>query len=67
MRNTQNLVDKWKKINTQQCNWAETFVDFMKESNVLPSILQGLNWSVQIKTRTADYTFDIYKNVYLLL
>jgi hypothetical protein len=39
MRNTQNLVDKWKKINTQQCNWAETFVDFMKESNVLPSVM----------------------------
>jgi len=34
----QNLVDKWKKINTQRCNWVETLVEFMKEGYVLPSI-----------------------------
>jgi len=38
IRNMQNLVDKCKKINTEGCNWVETFVEFMKEGNVLPSV-----------------------------
>jgi hypothetical protein len=32
------FIEKWKKINTQKCNCVETFVEFMKEGNVLPSV-----------------------------
>ena len=36
-------------------------MEFTIEGNVLPSIKLDFYWSVQTKTRRADYTFDIYE------
>jgi translation elongation factor P/translation initiation factor 5A len=34
--------------------------------NVLPFVKYNSFWSVQIKSRTADYSYDIHKKVYFM-